>query len=87
MSAESMMPSKHLIIYCQVLFLPSVFPGVFSNESGHHMRWPKYWSFSISPSNEYLALISLRIDWLDLLAVQRTLKSLLQYTSVKNISN
>ena len=87
MSAESMMPSKHLIIYCQVLFLPSVFPRVFSNESDRHIRWPKYWSFSISPSNEYLALISLRIDWLDLLAVQRTLKSLLQYTSVKNISN
>ena len=87
MSIELMMPSKHLISSCQVLLLPSVFPRVFPNESAHHIRWPKYWSFSISPSSEYLVLISLRIDWLDLVAVQGTLKSFLQYTSVKNISN
>ena len=87
MSIELMMPSKHLISSCQVLLLPSVFLRVFPNESAHHIRWPKYWSFSISPSSEYLVLISLRIDWLDLVAVQGTLKSFLQYTSVKNISN
>ena len=87
MSIELMMPSKHLISSCQVLLLPSVFPRVFPNESAQHIRWPKYWSFSISPSSEYLVLISLRIDWLDLVAVQGTLKSFLQYTSVKNISN
>ena len=67
------------------LFLPSIFPsiGVFSNESALHIRWQKYWSFSISPSNEYPGLISFRIDWFDLLAVQRTLKSLLQHHSLK----
>ena len=80
------MPSNHLIL-CHAPLLPSTFPsiGVFSNESVLHIRWPKYWSFSfsISPSNEYSELISFRIDWLDLLAVQRTLKSLLQYHSSK----
>ena len=66
---------------CRLLLLPSIFPSirVFSNESGPHIRWPKYWSFSISLSNEYSGLISFRIDWLDLLAVQGTLKSLLQH--------
>ena len=82
---ESVMPSNHLIL-CRPLFLmPSVFPNirVFSNESVLRIRWPKYWSFSfsISPSNEYSGLISIRIDWLDLLAVQGTLKSLLQHHS------
>ena len=77
MSIESVMPSNHLILYCPLL-LPSIFPiiRVFSSESVLHIRWPKYWSFSfnISPSNEYLGLISFRIDWLDLLAVQGTLQ-------------
>ena len=81
MSIETVMPSKHLIFCHPLLLLPSIFPsiGVFSNESALHMGWPKYWSFSfsISPSNEYLRLISFRMDWLDLLAVQGTLKSLL----------
>ena len=81
------MPSKHLILCCPLLLLPSIFPSirVFSNESILHMRWPKYWSFSfsISPSKEHPGLISFRIDWLDLLAVQRTLKSLLQHHSSK----
>ena len=81
-SIESVMPSNHLILCCPLLLLPSIFPSirVFSNESVC-IRWPKYWSFSfsISPSNEYLGLISFRMDWLDLLAVQRTLKSLLQH--------
>ena len=76
------MPSNHLILCCPLL-LPSIFPSirVFSNESALHMRWPKYWSFSfsISPSNEYSGLISFRMDWLDLLAVQGTLKRLLQH--------
>ena len=80
------MPSSHLIL-CRPLLLPSVFPSirVFSNESVLHIRWPKYWnfSFSISPSNEYSGLISFRMDWWDLLAVQRTLKSLLQHHSSK----
>ena len=79
------MPSKHLIICRPLLLLPSIFPSltVFSNESALRIRWPKYWSFtiSISPSNEYSGLISFRMDWLDLLAVQRTLKSLLQHQS------
>ena len=79
MSIESVMPSNHFILCCLLLFLPSIFPSirVFSNESALHIRWPKYWcfSFSISPSNEYLGLISFRIDWFDLLAVQGTLKS------------
>ena len=79
-----MMPSNHLILCCP-LFLPPIFPSVrvFSNESVLHIRWPKYWSLSISPSNEYLRLISFRNDWLDLLAVQGTLKSLLQHHSSK----
>ena len=87
MSIESVMPSNHLILCHPLLFLPSIFPSirVFSNESIIHMRWPKYWSFSfsISPSNEYSGLISFRIDWLDLLAIQGTLKSLLQHHSSK----
>ena len=82
-SIESVMPSNQLIICRPLLLLPSIFPSirVFSNESVLHMRWPKYWSFSfsISPSNEYSGLISFRIDWMDLLAVQGTLKSLLQH--------
>jgi len=86
MSTESVMPSKHLILCCPLLLLLSIFPiiRVFSNESVLHIRWPKYWSFSfsISPS-EYSRLISFRIDWLDLLAVQGTLKSLLQHHSSK----
>ena len=86
-SIESVMPSNHLILCHPLLLLPSVFPSirVFSNESVLCIRWPKYWSFSfsISPSNEYLALISFRMDWLDLLAVQGTLKSLLQHHSSK----
>ena len=87
MSIESVMPSNHLVLCRPVLFLPSIFPSirVFSNESVLHIRWPKYWSFSfsISPSNEYSGLISFRMDWLDLLAVQETLKSLLQHHSSK----
>ena len=81
------MPSHHLILCCPFLFLPPVFPSirVFSNESALRIRWPKYWSFSfnISPSNEHSGLISFRMDWLDLLAVQGTLKSLLQHHSSK----
>ena len=85
MSMESAMPFNHLILYCPLLLLPSVFPriGVFSNESALHIRWPKYWSFSMSLCNEYSGLISFRMDWLDLLAVQGTLKSLLQHHSSK----
>ena len=87
MSIESVMSSNYLILCCPLLLLPSVFPSirVFSNESVFHIRWPEYWSFSfsISPSNEYSGLISFRMDWLDLLAVQRTLKSLLQHHSSK----
>ena len=83
MSIELVMPSKYLILCHPLLFPPSVFPSirVFSNESPLGMRWPKYWSFSISisPSSEYPGLISFRMDWLDLLAVQETLKSLLQH--------
>ena len=80
---ESVMPSNHLILCRPLLLLPSVFPSirVFSNESALCIRGPKYWSFSISPSNEYSGLISFRMDWLDLLAVQGTLKSLLQHIS------
>ena len=79
------MPSNHFILCYPLLFLPSIFPSVrvFSNESVLHIRWPKYWSFSISPSNEYSGLISFRMDWLDLLAVQGTLKSLLQHQGSK----
>ena len=87
MSIESVMPSNHLILCHPLLLPPSIFPSfrVFSNESVLRIRWPKYWSFSfnISPSNEYSGLISFRMDWLDLLAVQGTLKSLLQYHSSK----
>ena len=77
------MQSNHLILCRPLLLLPSIFPSfrVFSNESVLHIRWPKYWSFSINPSNEYLGLISFRMDWLDLLAIQGTLKSLLQHHS------
>jgi len=80
MSLESVMPSNHLILCHPLLFLPSIFPSIriFSNESALHLRWPKIWSFSfISPSHEYSGLTSFRMDWLDLLAVQGTLKSLL----------
>ena len=87
MSIESVMPSSHLIFCCPLLLLPPIPPSirVFSSESTLHMRWPKYWgfSFSISPSNEHPGLISFRMDWLDLLAVQGTLKSLLQHHSSK----
>ena len=83
MSIESVMPSNHLILCHPLLLLPSIIPSirVFSNESVLHIRWPKYWSFSfnISPSNEYSGLISFRMDWLDLFAVQGTLKSLLRH--------
>ena len=86
-SIESVMLSYHLIVCCPLLFLPSMFPSirVFSNKSTLHIRWPKYWSFSfsISPSNEYLELTSFRIDWFDLLVVHETLKSLLQHHSSK----
>ena len=84
MSVELMMPSNHLIL-CHLLLLPSVFPSVrvFSDELAVHIRWPKYWSFSISPSNEYSGLIAFRVDWLDLLALQGTVKSLLQHHSSK----
>ena len=86
-SIESVMPSNHLILCLLLLLLLSIFPciRVFSNESVLPIRWPKYWSFSfsINPSNEYLELISFRMDWLDLLAVQGTLKSLLQHHSSK----
>ena len=88
MSIESVMPSSHLILCRPLLVLPSVFPRirVFSNESALRIRWPKYWNFSfsiISPANEHPGLISFRMDWLDLLAVQGTLKSLLQHHSSK----
>ena len=86
MSIESMRPSSHLILCCPLLLLPSIFSfRVFSNESTLRIQWPKYWSFScsISPSNEHPGLISFRMDWLDLLAVQGTLKSLLQHHSSK----
>ena len=87
MSIESVVPSNHLILYCPLLFLPSIFPNitVFSNQSVLCIRWLKYWHFSfhISPSNEHPGLISFRMDWLDLLAVQGTLKSLLQHHSSK----
>ena len=87
MSTESVMPSNHLMLCRPLLLLPSIFPSIrdLSNESAFHIRWPKYWSFSfnISPSNEHPGLISFRTDWLDLLAVQGTLKSLLQHHSLK----
>ena len=87
MSIKLVMPSNHLILYSALLLLPSVFPSirVFSNESALRIRWPKYWSFSVNigPSNEHSGLISFRMDWLDLLTVQGTLKSLLQHHSSK----
>ena len=87
MSIELVMPSNHLILYRPLLLPPSIFPSIriFSNESVLHIRWPKYWSFSfsISPSKEYSGLISFRMDWLDLLAVQGTLKNLPQHHSSK----
>ena len=87
MSAELVMPYNHLVLCHPLLLLPSIFPSirVFSSELALHIRWPKYWSFSfsISPSNEYSRLISFRIDWFDLLAVQGTLKNLLQHHSSK----
>ena len=87
MSIALVMPSNHLIVCHPLLLLPSIFPSirVFSNKSVLCLRWPRYWSFifSISPSNEYSGLISLKLDWLDLLAVQRTLKTLLQHHSSK----
>ena len=86
-SIESVTPSNHLILCCPLLFLPSIFPitRIFSNESALSIRWPEYWSFSfsINSSNEYSVLIFFRIDWFDLLAVQGTLKSLLQHHSSK----
>ena len=85
MSIKSVMPSKHLILCCPLLLLPSIFPSikVFSNESALRIRWPKYWSFIIRSSNEYTGLMSFRIDWFDLLTIQGTLKSLLQHHSLK----
>ena len=87
MSIKSVMPCNHLILCHPLLLLPSIFPSirVFYNESALHLRWPKFWSFSfsISSSNEYLGLISFRMDWFDLLAVQGTLKSLLQHNGSK----
>ena len=89
MSIELVMPSNHLLLCRPLLLLPSIFPNikVFSNESALHIRWPKHWSFSFnfSPSNKHPGLISFRMDWLDLLAVQRTLKSLLQHHTL-NVS-
>ena len=87
MSIKPVMPSSDLILCCPLFLLPSIFPSIraFSNDSVLYIKWPKYWSFSfnISPSNEYSGLISFRMDWLDLLAVQGTLKSLLQHHSSK----
>ena len=87
MSIELVMPSNHLILYHPLLLLPSIFPSirVFSNESALHIRWPKYWScsFKINPTNEHPRLVSFRMDWLDLLAVQGTVKSLFQHHSSK----
>ena len=89
MSIESMMPSNYLVLCHHLLLLPSIFPSIriFSNESALHIRWPKYWSssFNISPSNEHSGLISFRMDWLDLLAVQGILKSLLLHHSSKSL--
>ena len=86
---ESMMPSNHLILCRPLLLLPSVFPNirVFSNQSALHTRWPKYWSFSISPSNEYSGLISFRMDWFDLLTVQGTLKERSPAPQFKSINS
>ena len=89
MSIESVMPSNHLVLYCPLLLLPSIFPSIsiFSNELALCIRWPKYWnfSFSISPSNEYSEQISLLIDWFDLPAIQGTLKSLQQHSSKASV--
>ena len=87
MSIESGMPSNHLILSCPLILLSSIFPSIriFSKESVHHIRWPKYWSFSFSPFNEYSELISFRTDRFDLLAVQGTFKSLLQHHGSKAI--
>ena len=84
-SVELVIPSNHLILCCPLLFLASIIPSirVFSSESALHFRWPEYWSFNISPSNEYSGLISFRIDWFDIFAIQGTLKSLLQHRSSK----
>ena len=89
MSIELVMPSNHLILYHPLLLQPSIFARirVFSKELVFHIRWPKYWSFIISPSSEYAGLISFRMDWLDLLAVQGTLKSLLQTPQFKSINS
>ena len=91
MSIESVTPSNHLILYCTLLLLPSVYPSiwVFSNELALCIRWPKYWSFnfSISPSSEYSGLISFQIDWFDLFAVRGTIKSLIQNYSFKSINS
>ena len=86
MSIKSVMPSNQLILCHPLLFLPSIFPRIFSSESVFRIKWPEYWSFTlgISPSSEYSGLISFRIDWFDLLAVQGTLRSLLQYYSLKS---
>ena len=85
MSVKSVMPSNHLILCHPLLLLPSIFPNIFSSELAFRIKWPKYWSFSFSicPSNEYSGLIFFRMDWLDLLAVQGTLRSLLQHHSSK----
>ena len=87
MSIKSVIPSNHHILFCTLLLLPSIFPSisVFSKKSAPHIRWPKYWSlsYSISPSNEHLGLISFMTNWIDLLAVQGTLKSFLQHHSSK----
>ena len=85
MSSESVVPSNYLILCCPLVLLPPIFPsiGIFSNELVLCIRWPKYWSFSISPSNEYSGLISFRIDWFDHLALQGTLRSLLQHHNSK----
>ena len=87
MSIESVMPSNHLILCRPLPLLPSIFPSirVFSSESVLHIRWPEYWSFSISPSNEYSGLISFRIDWFDILVVQGTLKSFEHHSSKASI--
>ena len=89
LSNELVIPFNHLLLCCPLLLPPSIFPSirVFSNESVLRIRWPKYWSFSISPSNEYSGLISFRIDWFDFLTVQGTLKSLLQHHSLKVCSS
>ena len=85
MSIKSMMPPNHLILCRPLLLLPSIFPRIrfFSNELALHIRWPKYWSFSINPSNEYSGLISFKIGWFDLLSIRETPKSLLQHHSSK----